>query len=313
MARLPRLKVQEGVGWYHLCSRVAGWLDWYPFEEDPLARQQLLRILRKYLSLYCCQAAGYCLMGNHYHLIVRFAAYRHLSPSELYRRAQLIYSDPDRVLRTPRQWQRFHRRLFDVSEFMRNVQQAYTKWYNRHYDRRGTFWAERFQSSILADDVSLLNALLYVELNPVRAGLVDRPDQFPHSSAHLRMLHEDSWLIPLEQLLVGSTDSTQLYTDYRALLYYRGAVASDSDHFVIPPQVLLAEQSRGFRQPGAYRKRLRFFTRALVLGTQLQVEDWIRNLRRKGYYLRRRRAIPQSVDHTLMFSLREQRSLPQRA
>ena len=153
MARLPRLKVENDVGWYHLCARVAGWLDWLPLE-DPLARQQLLRTLRKYLSVYFCQAAAFCLMGNHYHLIVRFSEFRHLTQEELYRRAQQLYADPDQVLRSPRQWQRFHRRLFDVSEFMRNLQQAYAKWYNRHYDRRGSFWGERFKSSILSDDVS---------------------------------------------------------------------------------------------------------------------------------------------------------------
>ena len=126
------------------------------------------------------------------------------------------------------------------------------------------------------------------------------------------MLHQDSWLVPLEQLPLGSTDPTHLYQDYRALLYYRGAVPSGPHHHVIPAQILAAEQTRGFHRPGAYRKQLGFFTRSLVLGTQLQVEDWIRDLRRKGYYLRRRYAIPQKVDRTLMFSLREQRTLPQR-
>jgi REP element-mobilizing transposase RayT len=313
MARLPRLKVQEGVGWYHLYSRVAGWLDWFPFDDDPLARQQLLRILRRYLSVYCCRAAGYSLMGNHYHLIVRFAPFRHLTHQQLYRRAQRIYSDPDCVLRTPRQWQRFHRRLFDVSEFMRNVQQAYTKWYNRHYNRRGSFWADRFESSILADENSLLNALLYVELNPVRAGLVERPEQWHSSSARLRFLREDSWLVPLEELLLEATPQEKLYRDYRALLYYRGAIRSQEPQAVIPPEILQAEEARGFRRPGAYRQRLAFFRKALVLGTQLQVEQWIRDLRRKGYYLRRRYAIPQWVDQAPLHTLREQRSLPQRA
>ena len=310
MARLPRLKVQDDVGWYHLCARVAGWVDWFPFQEDPLAGEQLLRILRKYLGIYFCQAAGYCLMGNHYHLIVRFCEYRHLSLEELYERAQRLYPNPDRVLRTPRQWQRFHRRLFDVSEFMRNVQQSYAKWYNRRYQRRGSFWGERFQSSILGDQASLMNALLYVELNPVRAGLVERPEDWRCSSAHLRVLREDSWLVPLEELLETPAEKACGYAEYRALLYHRGAIRTKADAAILTAELLAQEQARGFRHTGAFRKRLRFFTEGLVLGSRLQVEDWIRNLRRQSHYLRRRYSIPHQVDQATLYTLREQRRIP---
>jgi REP element-mobilizing transposase RayT len=312
MARLPRLKVEDNIGWYHLCARVAGWLDWFPFE-DPLARQQLLRIIRKYLSVYFCQAAGFCLMGNHYHLVVRFAEFRHLSSEQLYTRARKLYPNPDRVLRTPRQWQRFHRRLFDVSEFMRNVQQSYAKWYNRHYHRRGSFWGERFSSSILGDDEALLNALFYVELNPVRARLVERPEQWEWSSASLRVLRQDSWLIPLEELLEDQTDTEQLYADYREILYYRGAIQTNLETGVIREDLLELEQKRGFQRPGAYTRRLQFFTQALVLGSRLQIEDWIRDLRRRGYYLRRKHSIVQKVDQATVYTLREQRNIPSQA
>jgi len=310
MARLPRLKVQGDVGWYHLCSRVAGWVDWLPFEDDPLARQQLLRILRKYLSVYFCQAAGFALMGNHYHLVVRFEAFRELSREELYRSARQLYPNPERVLRTPQQWRRFHSRLFDVSEFMRNVQQSYAKWYNRHYDRRGSFWGERFKSSLLADGQALLNALLYVELNPVRAGLVESPELWKWSSASLRLLRQDSWLISLEEVLGNQKDSESLYALYRNLLYHRGAIPTLPGTPSIPRDLLRSEEARGFRRPGAYRRRLRFFTEGVVLGTRLQVEEWIQKLRIQGYYLRRRYSIPQKVDRAILYSLREQRTTP---
>jgi REP element-mobilizing transposase RayT len=313
MARLPRLKVHDDVGWYHLCARVAGWLDWFPFEEDPVAGEQLLRTLRKYLSVYFCEAAGFCLMGNHYHLIVRFCGFRHLSSQELYRRAQQLYPEPDRVLRTRRQWQRFHRRLFDVSEFMRNVQQSYAKWYNGRYQRRGSFWGERFKSSILADQEALLNALVYVELNPVRAHLVERPEQWRWGSASLRQLRQDSWLIPLEDLFENPKDKMTVYADYRGMLYHRGAIQTKPDSGIIRQELFEAEQARGFRHAGAYGKRLRFFTDGLVLGSRLQVEDWIRDLRRRGYYLRRKHSIRQMVDQATVYTLREQRRIPMQA
>ena len=209
MARLPRLKVENEVGWYHLCARVSGWLNWFPFE-DRVARQKLLQTIRKYLAVYCCDAAAFCLMGNHYHLIVRFLPFRILSREELYERARLLYRDPDQVLQSQRQWQRFNGRIFDVSEFMRNVQQSYTKWYNRRYRRRGSLWGERFKSAILGGQQSILDALLYVELNPVRSGLVERPEDWQWSSAAVRALSQDDWLVPLEQLIPTVSSSSCL-------------------------------------------------------------------------------------------------------
>ena len=111
----------------------------------------------------------------------------------------------------------------------------------------------------------------------------------------------------------GPRDPEKLYGDYRALLYYRGAICTKADRGVIREDILREEEARGFGRPGAYRRRLRFFTEALVLGTQLQVEDWIRDLRRQGYYLRRRYSIRQQVDKNTFYTLREQRRIPQRA
>ena len=48
---------------------------------------------------------------------------------------------------------------------------------------RGHFWGERFQSSILADGDEVLDSMLYVELNPVRAKLVEAPEQWEHDSS----------------------------------------------------------------------------------------------------------------------------------
>jgi len=308
MARLPRLKVENEVGWYHLCARVAGWLNWFPFE-DRVARQKLLQTIRKYLAVYSCDAAAFCLMGNHYHLIVRFLPFCILSREELYERACLLYRDPNQVLRSERQWQRFNRRIFDVSEFMRNIQQSYTKWYNRRYRRRGPLWGERFKSALLGEQQSILETLLYVELNPVRAGLVERPEDWQWSSAAMRALSQDEWLIPLEQL-IPTISSSGLFADYRALLYHRGAVATKSATGTIPLAVLRMEEACGFSKAGAYLRRLRFFSDGLVLGTQIQIQDWITELRRRGHYARRKHGIRHKVGQATLHTLREQRTIP---
>ena len=192
---------------------------------------------------------------------------------------------------------------------MRNVQQCYTKWYNRHYGRRGGLWGERFKSSILADQEALLNALLYVELNPVRASLVEHPEDWRWSSAALREVGEDSWLMRLEDMGVWSR-SEDVMREYRGLLYHRGEVATRPGTVRIGQDLLDRERNRGLGRPGAYRRRLGFFTQGLVLGSRLQVEDWITQLRRRGYYLRRRYSIRQKVGQATLHTLREQRGVP---
>jgi hypothetical protein len=61
---------------------------------------------------------------------------------------------------------------------MRNIQSAFARWYNQTYDRRGRFWGGRFKSVYLQDSNAVLDCMLYVDLNPVRAGLVERPEDW---------------------------------------------------------------------------------------------------------------------------------------
>ena len=118
MARQPRFLISDQDTWYHLMSRVAGPRTWFPFQEDPAAAEQFMRILLRYLSVYGCELLDFVLMGNHFHLLVRFLAFRRLSLRELKRRAARLYPRPADRPQTPHQWRRFNRRLFSVSSFM---------------------------------------------------------------------------------------------------------------------------------------------------------------------------------------------------
>ena len=70
-------------------------------------------------------------------------------------------------------WKRLQEHLFDVSEFVRKVQGAFATWYNRTFNRKGHLWGDRFKSTLLGGPEAVLDAALYVELNAVRAGLVE--------------------------------------------------------------------------------------------------------------------------------------------
>ncbi|MCC5842000.1 MAG: hypothetical protein JJT96_17930, partial [Opitutales bacterium] len=65
-------------------------------------------------------------------------------------------------------------RMGDISVFMREVKTRFTLWYNRKRGMVGTFWAERFRSVIVEADAEAQRMVAaYIDLNPVRAGLVE--------------------------------------------------------------------------------------------------------------------------------------------
>ena len=308
MSRIPRLKVEHDDGWYHLCSRIAAHKGEYPLSERAPMRR-LLQIVEHYSQIYFCEVAAFCVMGNHYHLVVKFDRRRQVSRSELRARTRLMYpskaAQEEIDLWSEEQWEHYRRRLFDLSEYMRNVQAVFARWYNFNYVRRGRFWADRFKSVVLEDRRAVLDCMLYVELNPVRAGLVQRPEEWHGSSLFVREIGEDGWLKPLKDLLEQPTEQKAL-REYREHVYYRGNVPTKPGQRAIAQEVLDKEIARGFVTRGLYRKRLGYFVDGLAIGAEVFIRDQLARLREEGRYKRRKNPIPQLGG--IHLSLREQRT-----
>lgn len=308
MARVARLKISEQDAWYHLHSRVAGRRGEYGLSEGASTRR-LIEIIRHFSGIYFCEVAAFSVMGNHYHLVVKFDAARAVSREVLHSRAHLMYPGTVSQLRvsgwSEEEWEHYRQRLFDVSEYMRNIQSAFARWYNRAYERRGRFWADRFKSVLLEDKRAVLDCMLYVELNAVRAGLVERPEEWRGSSIYLRELGKDSWLAPLGDFL-DRVSGKKALVEFRERLYYRGNVPTKPGQAAISQRVLDEEIARGFDTRGMYRKRLGYFVDGLAIGSERFIRDQIARMRDEGRYLRRRHPISQLGGVHL--SIREQRS-----
>ena len=70
-------------------------------------------------------------------------------------------------------------RMFSLSEFMKLVKQRFTQWYNGSHGRTGTLWESRFTSVIVEDEERALRTMAaYIDLNPVRAGMVEDPADY---------------------------------------------------------------------------------------------------------------------------------------
>ena len=79
---------------------------------------------------------------------------------------------------------------------MREIKVGFARYYNRRHNRRGYFWGDRFKSVIVDKGETLVNCLAYIDLNPLRAGLVDRPEEYRWNSLgyHLQTENKDQFL-----------------------------------------------------------------------------------------------------------------------
>jgi hypothetical protein len=78
--------------------------------------------------------------------------------------------------------ERFTYRMHDLSEFMKGFMQRYTQWHNRAHKRSGHLWEDRFKSVIVEDGVAAKTMAAYIDLNPVRAGMVKNPEDYRWNS-----------------------------------------------------------------------------------------------------------------------------------
>ena len=98
MPRMRRLKVMDGEGWYHVYSRTACEKGVYPLDKD-LCRQRFIQFLKYYSRAYFCDVAAFCVMGNHYHIVLKFEIPRKLTEEDLWQRAILLYPKSKRYLK----------------------------------------------------------------------------------------------------------------------------------------------------------------------------------------------------------------------
>lgn len=305
MARLPRLKAANGA-FYHLYARVSGYEGYYPLADDEV-RRRLIDDIKLYTDIYKVEVAGFNIMGNHYHLVVRFEEFRNLDKSELKKIALKLYKTRPEVIKiwNREKWEHFNRRIFDVSEFMRNIQARFAKWYNLKRRRKGKLWGDRFKSTLLEDEKALRDCLYYVELNAVRANIVQRPEEYEGGSLFHREIKTDKWMMNILDIVPAKSRKTAL-SDYKAGIYYRGNVRTKASQKEIPDHIIKEEEKRGFKTRGAYSKRVRYFVNGVAIGSREFINEHLENLRIRGEYVNRKN--PMQAEDEASSYLRAQRN-----
>lgn len=186
---------------YHVISRVVDRRFAFGTDEKEKFRA-LMRLQEKFTG---CRVVSYCLMCNHFHLLLEVPPMpeARLSDEVLLRRLAAIYSEAfvagvAQELADARAavyveesgmeyalsaiHKRFTYRMQDLGEFMKGLLQRFTQWFNRTHSRSGRLWEDRFKSLIVEDGVAAKTIAAYIDLNPVRAGMVKDPADYRWSS-----------------------------------------------------------------------------------------------------------------------------------
>jgi putative transposase len=167
-----------GIPW-HIIQRGNNRSVCFHAEED---FQFYLHYLQEFATQLGCAIHAYVLMTNHVHLLL-----------------------------TPQQ-------ADSASLLMKHLGQRYVQYINRTYRRSGTLWEGRFRSCLTQTEDYVLACYRYIELNPVRAGMVNQPQDYRWSSYHSNALGKASSLItPHDQYQRIAADEKARLTAYRAL------------------------------------------------------------------------------------------------
>jgi putative transposase len=148
---------------------------------EPDNYQFYLDLWRELSIHYHCRVHAYCLMTNHVHFLV--------TPES----------------RTA------------ISDTMKVVGSRYAAHINRRYGRTGTLWEGRHRSSLVHSERYLLTCMRYIELNPVRAGMVDRPEAWRWSSYGSNAYGHTGWLRRHEQYMALGASREDRCLAYREL------------------------------------------------------------------------------------------------
>lgn len=150
------LRILYENAWYHVMNRGAGKKN--VFRND-IQRAIFLELLDECNKAFNVEIHAYCLMDNHYHLLI---------------------STPDA----------------NLSRVMRHLNGVYTQQYNRMMKTDGALFRGRYNAQLIDEDNYLLLVSRYIHLNPVEAGLVEKPADYKWSSypVYINMMRRPDWL-----------------------------------------------------------------------------------------------------------------------
>ena len=280
---------RAGAAHYHCMSRIVGGERLLGEAEKEALRGMLWQVA----DFGGLQILTYAVMSNHFHVLVFVPPPAPVADAELVRRYAVLYGrsrapwQPTPAVlagileaggKEAEDWRkRLSARMGDVSAFMKTVKQRFSVWYNKRHERYGTLWADRFKSVLVeGDSRALATVAAYIDLNPVRAGIVEDPADYRWGGYAEAMAGRKAAREGLAGVFDGRDGTwATVSAKYRTLLFGVGSGASSARARIDRERVLtVIEQGGEVPVAEAIRCRVRYFTDGAVLGSKAFVQGW---------------------------------------
>ncbi|MCL4191441.1 MAG: hypothetical protein KJZ87_06815 [Thermoguttaceae bacterium] len=262
--------------WYHVISKtVRGAFLLADGAED--RKLWLEKRLEELSGCFAVEVAGFAILDNHLHVLVRLCPERLASWSdkEVVRRWGRLFPPrgKDRKPQTVSEsWveqkladrkfvESARRRLADLGWFMKCLKEPLARLANRSEGCQGHFWQGRFKSVALLDSEAVLAVCAYIDLNPVAAGIARRPEESPYTSIRARVEHrrQSGRLADLQAARFGT------------VLAAEASEGLDESHWLCP---MGDRRGQGGQRAGLLE--------GFSLGSYLVLVDWTSRLVRRG-------------------------------
>ena len=301
---------------YHCVTRVVAG----DFLLNDVAKERLRRMLWKQAAFAGVEIITYCILSNHFHVLLRIPAEVRPDDPELLRRTQAYYGPQHPVaLRLAEEMEkhgslpdtirtRLLKRMGNLSAFMGDLKQRFSIYFNRNRQRFGTLWAERYTSLLVEDAPPAIRTVaMYIDLNPVRAGLVKDPADYrfcgyaeaaaDQSEARQGLLN--AYLPPGEADRIINQDGlarawAEVSGQYRRSLLLEGGLARRSGQAELDREFILGKLAKGDAlEPGeVLRLKIRYMTQGFALGSKAFIEEVFQAFRNRFGKKRRTGARP---------------------
>ena len=254
-----RCKFRERAAVYHCMSRTVNGDKVFGDREREMLKQMIWRVA----AFSGVHILTYCVMPNHFHVLVSVIPESEVSDAELVNRCAALYPEhsPYATLRPSfvqsvlkadgREAEllrkRLRARMGDVSMFMKTLKQRFTTWFNAHHVRYGPLWSDRFKSVLVqstGNRFAMLTTAAYIDLNPVRAGLCEDPKDYQWSGYGEAVAGRACAKSGLQWVMDGkpadepekdkATDAGSALARYRICLFGKGTSAKEGKAGIAP-------------------------------------------------------------------------------
>lgn len=288
---------------YHVMSRTNGG----EIRFDEVEKEALRRVIWRMAEFCGVKVVTYCIMGNHFHLLAEVPhretwLQRFEGPegeTRLFEHLRVLYSKAylgllreelkdlrERGLASLAQERidALKKRFCDLSLFVKEVKERFSRWYNKRHGRRGTLWMDRFKSVLVEGKGEALRTMAaYIDLNPLRAGLVKDPKDYRwcgYAEALGGSRRAQRGLCKALGKPVDGWKTAGADEAYRRMLHVDGREVRDAQNEKVVRRGVTAEKARAVLAEGGklsvaelLQMRVRYFTDGVILGSQAFVEE----------------------------------------